>query len=135
MDPSRLVEVLSSSGALIVAVVTVIVAILTYMRRGRIKVGQVSLEFDRGIESEVEQVRKRISEETPEASPADKQYMLLKEYHAQGLAQSKISFWFSLIFASLGFAVRYNRHSYYGEKYSAYPAGTDIYHSHCWYYY
>jgi hypothetical protein len=32
-------------------------------------------------------------------------FALLKEYHAQGLAQSKISFWFSLVFASLGFVI------------------------------
>jgi hypothetical protein len=38
-------------------------------------------------------------------SPEDKQYALLKEYHSQGLAQSRTSFWFSLIFAALGFAV------------------------------
>jgi hypothetical protein len=33
------------------------------------------------------------------------QFALLQQYHTQGLAQSKISFWFSLIFASLGFSV------------------------------
>jgi hypothetical protein len=46
----------------------------------------------------------------PDAVPrpqelSQQQYILLREYHAQGLAQSKISFWFSLIFASLGFSV------------------------------
>jgi hypothetical protein len=48
--------------------------------------------------------RRRISE-PGDAQAADKQYLLLREYHAQGLAQSKISFWFSLVFAALGFAV------------------------------
>lgn len=57
----------------------------------------------RGLEAEVEQIRHRIAE--PHQEAADKQYLLLREYHAQGLAQSKISFWFSLIFAALGFAV------------------------------
>jgi hypothetical protein len=33
----------------------------------------------------------------------EQQYRLSKDYHQQGLAQSRISFWFSLIFASLGF--------------------------------
>jgi TRADD-N domain-containing protein len=32
-------------------------------------------------------------------------FALLREYHAQGLAQSKISFWFSIAFASLGFVL------------------------------
>jgi Cyanobacterial TRADD-N associated 2-Transmembrane domain len=35
----------------------------------------------------------------------DQQYRLSKDYHQQGLAQSRISFWFSLIFASLGFVL------------------------------
>ena len=59
----------------------------------------------RGLEAEMEQVRRRISEPMAQADAANKQYLLLREYHAQGLAQSKISFWFSLIFAALGFAV------------------------------
>jgi hypothetical protein len=42
---------------------------------------------------------------TDAASPEEKRYLLLREYHAQGLAQSKFSFWFSLVFASIGFAV------------------------------
>ena len=29
----------------------------------------------------------------------------MREYHAQGLSQSRVSFWFSLTFASLGFAI------------------------------
>ena len=29
----------------------------------------------------------------------------MREYHAQGLSQSRVSFWFSLVFASLGFAI------------------------------
>jgi len=33
------------------------------------------------------------------------QYEIVRKYHHQGLAQSRISFWFSLIFASLGFLV------------------------------
>jgi hypothetical protein len=30
---------------------------------------------------------------------------LLKEYHAQGLSQSRVSFWFSIMFSSIGFAI------------------------------
>jgi uncharacterized membrane-anchored protein YhcB (DUF1043 family) len=33
------------------------------------------------------------------------QYEILRKYHAQGLAQSRASFWFSLAFASLGFII------------------------------
>lgn len=42
---------------------------------------------------------------TTRADPEERQYLLLKEYHSQGLAQSMISFWFSLAFASIGFLV------------------------------
>jgi len=37
--------------------------------------------------------------------PRTNQLRLLRDYHRQGLAQSKISFWFSLSFAALGFLV------------------------------
>lgn len=35
----------------------------------------------------------------------DKKFILFKEYHAQSLAQSRISFWFSIVFASIGFFI------------------------------
>lgn len=98
-------EIITNIVVLAVAIVTVVIAILTYLRRGKIKFGQLQVDFGKVIEADVEHVRKIISETAPGASSADKQYLLLREYHAQGLAQSKISFWFSLIFASLGFAV------------------------------
>jgi len=41
----------------------------------------------------------------PQKHSENRQYSLLREYHSQGLAQSRTSFWFSLIFAALGFAV------------------------------
>lgn len=58
-----------------------------------------------GFEPETEAVLRRISPEEVDAGITEKQYLLMREYHAQGLAQSKISFWFSLVFASIGFAV------------------------------
>jgi len=57
------------------------------------------------VEVTTEELKKSISEAAPDVSPENKQYLLLKEYHAQGLAQSKVSFWFSLVFAALGFGV------------------------------
>jgi len=98
-------ELIRGSTVMIMAVVVVIIAILVYLSRGKLKVGRFSLELDRGIEAQVEQIRKQIPPESLKASPADRQYLLLREYYAQGLAQSKISFWFSLFFASLGFIV------------------------------
>lgn len=41
-----------------------------------------------------------------EAEPdIEADYRLLRAYHELGLAQSRVSFWFSLVFASLGFAL------------------------------
>jgi len=90
---------------LLIAIVSVIVAILTYLRRGKVRVGKVWLDFS---SSEARALRQSDSYIEPTGSPGgpgDKQFVLLSEYHAQGLAQSRISFWFSLVFAGLGFAV------------------------------
>ena len=81
-------------------VIPVIVALATLFSFGSI------FKRSKGpIEVEVEKARQRISDTANQGAPEDKQYLLLREYHAQGLAQSKISFWFSLVFASLGFLV------------------------------
>jgi hypothetical protein len=56
-----------------------------------------------GLSQEAEEIRERLSHARHDS--ASQQYALLREYHAQGLSQSRISFWFSLIFASVGFAV------------------------------
>lgn len=100
------IETLTNSVGLIVGAVVVVISFLTYTRRGKVRLGSFSVEFDKGeIEAHIGQARERLSQEEPEATPADRQYRLLAEYHGQGIAQSKISFWFSMVFASLGFAV------------------------------
>jgi hypothetical protein len=40
-----------------------------------------------------------------EGDTDEKRFLLLAQYHAAGLSQSKISFWFSLVFAAIGFVV------------------------------
>jgi len=96
--PLELISSLVSTISTVIAVIIASLAVYSFSK-GR-RVGTV-----RGLEAEVEDVRRRISEPADEVEAADKQYLLLREYHAQGLAQSKISFRFSLIFAALGFAV------------------------------
>src|ERR1043166_127330 len=64
---------------------------------GNIKISAISREAD--------EIRERLDVAAPNDDASARQYALLKEYHAQGLAQSKVSFWFSLIFAALGFSV------------------------------
>lgn len=84
-------------GAVALSVVSAIVA----MGRGKLKMGSFMVDFDRTAASE--EIRSRL--EAAGAQGGFRQYALLREYHAQGLAQSRISFWFSLTFASIGFAV------------------------------
>jgi TRADD-N domain-containing protein len=50
-----------------------------------------------------ERISTEIEEEAAKGHPP--QNTLMREYHTQGLSQSRVSFWFSLIFASLGFAI------------------------------
>jgi len=90
----------------VVGIVTAGVAVLT-MLRARKQGGwrAFSSEPTSDLESTTAEIRKAIAEASPDASPESKQYILLREYHAQGIAQSKISFWFSLVFAALGFGV------------------------------
>ena len=90
----------------VVAVVTAVVAVFTLLRARKMGGWQASrLDSPQHQESTHEDIKRLIAEAVPEASPEDKQYLLLREYHAQGIAQSKISFWFSLVFAALGFGV------------------------------
>ncbi|XOF33525.1 MAG: TRADD-N-associated membrane domain-containing protein [Candidatus Electrothrix sp. YB6] len=104
---NNLITTLSSSVALLLSVLGLVVVVLTYLRRGRIKFGQFQLEFAKeqihaGGDIHIHQLQS--TEEIPE-EPAHRQYSLMQQYHSQGLAQAKISFWFSLVFASLGFIV------------------------------
>jgi hypothetical protein len=81
-------------------ILTAILAMLIFLSRGSIQVGKFRFDFEKAT---AERVRERIKEDIAEgASP---QNALMREYHAQGLSQSRVSFWFSLTFASLGFAM------------------------------
>ena len=92
-----------SATAPIIAAVVVVLGLAALAGRTTITLGKnFKLHFDR---SRVEEdIRQRL-EGSRDADKGSQQYLLLKEYHAQGLAQSRMSFWFSLIFASIGFAV------------------------------
>ena len=104
---SELINTLSSLAALLLSIFGLIVVILTYLRRGRIKLGQFQLDFPHeqlhaGGDIYINHAQPK--EEIPQ-EPAHRQYSLMQQYHSQGLVQAKISFWFSLVFASLGFLV------------------------------
>lgn len=92
-------------GAMVASVAVTLIAILTYFRKGKLRAGRFMVDFKKDIESVVKEVEEAIPEEVSKKPPEERQFLLLRQYHSQGLAQSKISFWFSLIFASLGFVV------------------------------
>jgi hypothetical protein len=96
MATTDLLATLIPVGAVAVSVISAIVA----MGRGKLKLGQLMIDFDRSAASDI---RERLEDKGHDAG--FRQYALLREYHAQGLAQSRVSFWFSLTFASIGFAV------------------------------
>jgi hypothetical protein len=58
------------------------------------------------FDNEIKRINKTLENDRDlSINAGDKQFLLLKEYHAQGLAQSKVSFWFSVVFASIGFVI------------------------------
>ncbi len=92
-------------GAGVLAVGLSLFAAIAWQRSAsRLKIGGIGLEFSSAVDEEVEEVRRRLSSADDEGYE-DREYRLLSEYHAQGLAQSKTSFQFSIFFASLGFLV------------------------------
>lgn len=87
-------EVLSVLTSVLTGVGTVLIALVAFWG------------FRRNVTThDPESVARSLATSLPDTSPADRQYILLREYHNQGLSQSKISFWFSLAFAGLGFTV------------------------------
>lgn len=100
-------ELIKNVTSVLVAMVTAGVALLAGLRARKLGYWRAFNTSDSSADLEVTTaaIKKVISETAPDASPESKQYVLLREYHAQGIAQSKISFWFSLVFAALGFAV------------------------------
>jgi hypothetical protein len=82
------------------AVITLVIAVLLSPRARRLRIGPLDLILD-----QERRIRDRLPAPGTEPRQEDRQYALLREYHAQSLAQSKVSFWFSLVFASLGFVV------------------------------
>lgn len=89
---------------LIIVAFAVMGGILLYRGKlGKLEVG--SIRKMSSLIDEAEEIRTRILTSSDDNNKSGKQYALLQEYHAQGLAQSKISFWFSLIFAGIGFFI------------------------------
>lgn len=90
----KIIEVFSSSAALLLSIVGLVVVFLTYLRRGRIKLGQFQLEFpaEKIIADGNIYISQTLSRSDIPKEPAERQYALMQQYHTQGLAQARISF-------------------------------------------
>ncbi len=71
-----------------------------FVTNGRVGIGKFGFNSEKKVN---EWIKENIAEYIAQGSSP--QIALMQEYHEQGLSQSKISFWFSLVFASLGFAI------------------------------
>ncbi|WP_343694774.1 hypothetical protein [Flavobacterium sp.] len=91
--------------SIIISLIAVLTVILIYFRNGRIKFGNIKLDFNDSYEKEAEAILEGIPTEHNDNNSDDKKLALFLQYHSQGLAQSKISFWFSLVFAAIGFCI------------------------------
>jgi hypothetical protein len=87
---------------LIVVSFSVLVMVAMFSGVRRVRFGSLHLEFDK-ISAETRRVLDRIPTASGSESASQKQYALLREYHAQGIAQSKISFWVSIVGGIVGF--------------------------------
>lgn len=102
-------DLLSRSVELIAAVASILVAlaiIIAAMRSGllkRVRLGAFEIEASERERAQAKALVAAVT--TPDKEPIPFETEQLAQYYAQVLAQSKISFWFSLFFASLGFAV------------------------------
>lgn len=83
-----------------ITIVVGVISAFTFLSRGSLKAGKLSFDFERSARN---RVAANITEDIAKGDTP--QTALMREYHTQGLSQSRISFWFSLIFASLGFAI------------------------------
>lgn len=96
---------LISTLSVAVGMIGIIITILFGVRSIR----NIRSEQKKELEETLEKLRSKKSLETggavTELSVEEERYALFTQYHTQGLEQSKISFWFSLIFAAIGFII------------------------------
>jgi Cyanobacterial TRADD-N associated 2-Transmembrane domain len=86
------------------ATIAVAFTLIDRLTRVNFRFGKLDLSVGPRLEDAVEEIRK----ETGPAALAKgdgREFVLLREYHAQGLGQAKISFRLSMVFATLGFTM------------------------------
>lgn len=101
LEPKDLVAAIAASISIAVAVSGLVGAVKSGVLK-RITFGGIELEYP-GLEEKLfKEAMRRTAEQPEKEVPFEIEQ--LANYYSQILSQSKISFWFSLIFASLGFA-------------------------------
>jgi hypothetical protein len=88
--------------------VAVVVFAVSAAWRGfsQVTIGSAGLSL--AVDEAAEDIRRRVDDDLAKQAGGaveDREFALLREYHAQGLAQSKVSFRVSLVFAGLGFLI------------------------------
>lgn len=97
---------LSEVAAVVVGVVAVLFSLVAAIRSGALKsirLGSFELHAATKDVEEAREIIRTITSPDSERVPFETEQ--LANYYAQVLGQSKISFWFSLVFASIGFLI------------------------------
>ena len=105
MEVTAIRDVVGVVGAVLAGIIAIF-SVFGAMKAGvlhQLKIGSFELKASPHEREEIGKIVASITAATPGEIPFETQQLAL--YYAQILAQSKISFWFSLIFASIGFAV------------------------------
>lgn len=101
MEFQKLIEV----GVAGISIVVAMLSVAGAMRSGvlkRLKFGSLEIEASPQEREQIRALVKSVSSDS-EAVPFETEQLAL--YYGQILSQSKVSFWFSLVFASLGFVI------------------------------
>ena len=101
IDPKELVAVIGAGISVAVALSALVGAVKAGVLK-RVKLGGIELEYPSEDALKFKEAMQKTSAEPEKEIPFEIEQ--LANYYSQILSQSKISFWFSLIFASLGFA-------------------------------
>lgn len=101
-----IVEFLREFFTITISIILAATSILVLLKVRKVQFGKVNSDLNRPDSKSQETADGSVDNQGDiSLTTNERQFLLLKQYHAQGLSQSKISFWFSLIFATCGFLV------------------------------
>lgn len=106
MDVLATLTRLSDVGIVTLGVVAALISVMGALRSGvlkRVRFGSIEIEASEADRREVSELIRAATTSEPQKIPFETEQ--LASYYAQVLAQSKVSFWFSLVFASVGFLI------------------------------